>query len=70
VRFEDLAALSVRIAVFWDVTSWSLVDRRQRFAETCCYIFRTLKTEKPVSSEIFASHSQKAVILTQVKITT
>jgi hypothetical protein len=36
VRFEDLTALSMKIAVFWVVAPCSLVEVYQRFRRTCC----------------------------------
>jgi hypothetical protein len=29
--------VTVKITVFWDVTSWSLVDRYQCFRGICCF---------------------------------
>jgi hypothetical protein len=36
VRFEVLTAVTVKIAVFWNVTHCSLVSYYQRFGGTCC----------------------------------
>jgi hypothetical protein len=36
VRFEVLTAVTVKITVFWYVTTSGLVDHYQSFEETCC----------------------------------
>jgi glycogen synthase len=36
VRFEGLKAASMKMDVFWDVASCSLVEVYRRFRSTCC----------------------------------
>jgi hypothetical protein len=46
VRFEGLTALSMKIAVFWDVTPCSLVDILERFGGTYVSVFMSETTMK------------------------
>jgi hypothetical protein len=71
VRFEILMAVTVKIAVFWDLVPHSSVDKYQDFGETCClHLLGNLRMEAAGSSKIlvcnFKLHgvtSQKAKII-------
>jgi hypothetical protein len=59
--FQDLAAASVKISVFWDVAPYSLIDNNRRFRGSYC---RPSSLKCPsVSARINGVSSQNRVIL-------
>jgi hypothetical protein len=64
-------ALSMKISVFWNVTSYSIVDRYQCFGVTCCLHLwgREWRQQAPpkrwsLSTRLCGVKSQKTIILT------
>jgi hypothetical protein len=59
VRFGVLTTVNVKITVFWDITSCSLVDRYQRFGAASVSIFRVSESERRMRWEFSLAGYEK-----------